>query len=79
MPGTAHVLKSEPNGSIIMSIWQVLDPARYRRVGAKRRHEPKARGNEVSGHGVAVEQRRIGDGASEGSRPAAAGYREGTG
>jgi len=39
----------------------------------------KARVNEVSGHGVAVEQRGIGDGASEGSRPAAAGYREGTG
>jgi len=29
--------------------------------------------------GVAVVQRGTGDGASEGSRPAKAGYREGTG
>ena len=79
MPGTAHVLKSEPNGSTIRAVWQVLDPARWRRVGAKRRHKPEARGNEVTGHGVAVEQRGIGDGSSEGSRPVTAGYHEGTG
>jgi|GEM_PF-4242813 len=53
VPGTAHVLGNELNSSTIKAVWQVLGPARWRRVGAKRRHEPKARGNEVTGHGVA--------------------------
>ncbi len=31
VPGTAHVLKSEPSISDGYGAWQVLDPARWRR------------------------------------------------
>ncbi|MCP4684975.1 MAG: hypothetical protein GY867_05935 [bacterium] len=66
VPGTAYVLKGEAMISVFGS-------------QGKSQIQPGGGGSEMRSHGIAVRQRGTGDGASEGSRPAKAGYCEGTG